>query len=156
MLLWLYQKKIKLAKQFNKKYIPNSQNNSFIKKVNIQKRKSQIYIRKFKLFNNEINENIVIPSSYRNSNLYEFKKRIKKMKKITIEEYLNYLRENIGSIKLFNEPNSEEKRINKFIENLNDDLKVQQELYNILSSKCKVIDKKLLISSSIPFTTNIN
>ena len=150
------RKKLKLAKQFNKKYIPNSQNNSFIKKVNIQKRKSQIYIRKFKLFNNEINENIVIPSSYRNSNLYEFKKRIKKMKKITIEEYLNYLRENIGSIKLFNEPNSEEKRINKFIENLNDDLKVQQELYNILSSKCKVIDKKLLISSSIPFTTNIN
>jgi hypothetical protein len=77
------------------------------------------------------------------------------MKKITIEEYLNYLKKNISSIKLFNEPNSEEKRINQFIENLNDELETQQIIYKILSSKCKVIDKELLISSSIPFTSNI-
>ena len=149
------RKKLRLAKEFNRKFIPNSQNNSFIKKDNIKKRKSKIYLRRFKIFDNVTNEEIVLPSSYRNSKLYEFKKTIRRMKKITIEEYLNYLKKNISSIKLFNEPNSEEKRINQFIENLNDELETQQIIYKILSSKCKVIDKELLISSSIPFTSNI-
>ncbi len=150
------RRKFKLSKEFNERLISNSQNNSIIKKLNIKKTRNKIYLRKFQIFDNEINENLVISSSYKNSKLYEFKKKIKKMKKITIEEYLNYLRENICSIKLFNEPNSEEKRINQFIKNLNEDLKTQQEIYNLLNSKCKVIDKKLIISSSIPFTTNIN
>ena len=61
------RRKFKLSKEFNERLISNSQNNSFIKKLNIKKTRNKIYLRKFQIFDNEINENLVISSSYKNS-----------------------------------------------------------------------------------------
>ena len=90
-----------------------------------------------------------------NSKLNEFKRKIIKMKKIDIQTYLSYLKENYILNQLTNEENSSEKRINRFIRKLNDDLNSTHKIYNYLSSKCKVIDKKVIIKSS-NLLSNIN
>ena len=90
-----------------------------------------------------------------NSKLNEFKRKIIKMKKIDIQTYLSYLKENYILNQLTNEENSSEKRINRFIRKLNDDLISTHKIYNYLSSKCKVIDKKVIIKSS-NLLSNIN
>ena len=145
-----YEKK----NSFNQKLNENIGNYSFEKSNNLNKRKSEIKIKKIQYLENEekINkENNVI----QNSKLNEFKRKIIKMKKIDIQTYLSYLKENYILNQLTNEENSSEKRINRFIRKLNDDLNSTHKIYNYLSSKCKVIDKKVIIKSS-NLLSNIN
>ena len=148
--IYFYKKK----NSFNQKLNENIGNYSFEKSNNLNKRKTEIKIKKIQYLENEekINkENNII----QNSKLNEFKRKIIKMKKIDIQTYLSYLKENFILNELSNEENSSEKRINRFIRKLNDDLNSTHKIYNYLSSKCKVIDKKVIIKSS-NLLSNIN